>query len=73
MKHFDPGSVLIIIITFILFSAALFSTGFTHDILLEAAVFLISIKLIVMAYKASVSSKKIETELQEIKKILNRK
>ncbi len=70
MKHFDIGSILVIIITFVLFVLALFVTGFTHDILLEAGVFLVSVKLIVLAYKASVSSNKIEQELKEIKEIL---
>ncbi len=38
-EHFDIGSLLIIIITFILFVIALFVKGFTHDLLLEAGVF----------------------------------
>jgi hypothetical protein len=37
-KHFDLGSLIIIGVTFILFVLALFTKGFTHDILLEAAV-----------------------------------
>jgi hypothetical protein len=70
MKHVDLGSILIIIITFVLFALALLFTGFTHDILLEAGVFLVSVKLIIMAYKANMSSSKIELELKQIKKIL---
>ncbi len=70
MKHFDLGSILIIITTFVLFVAALIFTGLTHDILLEAGVFLVSAKLIVMAYKASKQSGKIELELQEIKALI---
>jgi len=70
MKHFDFGSIFIIIITLILFTLALFFTGLTHDILLEAGVFLVSVKLIIMAYKASRSSRKIEFELEEIKELL---
>ncbi len=50
-KHFDPGSLIVIIITFILFVSALFTKGFTHDMLLEVAVFLVSVKLIIMGYK----------------------
>ena len=72
MKHFDVGSILILIITFVLFSLALFFTGLTHDILLEAGVFLVSVKLIIMAYKASKSSSKIEIELKEIKDLIKR-
>lgn len=72
MKHFDIGSILIIIITFVLFLSALFFTGFTHDILLEAGVFLVSVKLIIMAYKSSKSSRKIELELKEIKDLIKK-
>jgi len=70
MKHFDLGSILIIVITFALFALALFFTGLTHDILLEAGVFLVSVKLIIMAYKANKSFSKIELELQELKELL---
>jgi hypothetical protein len=70
MKHFDTWSLIVIATTFILFVMALFFTGFTHDLLLEAGVFLVSVKLIQMAYRSSVSSEKIETKLQDIKKIL---
>ena len=71
MKHFDMGSLIVIVITFCLFVMALFFTGFTHALLLEAGVFLVSVKLILMAYKSSVSLAKIESELAIIKNILN--
>lgn len=71
MKHFDIGSLLVILITFVLFTIALFFTGFTHDLLLEAGVFLISVKLIIMGYKSSVSSIRIHQELEEIKSMLH--
>lgn len=64
------ASIIVIVITFVLFTMALFFTGFTHDLLLEAGVFLVSVKLIIMAYKASVSSKEIQRELEEIKDLL---
>ena len=70
MKHFGVGSIIVIVITFILFTMALFTTGFTHDLLLEAGVFLISVKLIIMAYKSSVTSEDIHRELKEIKNLL---
>lgn len=70
MKHFDIGSLLIVAVTFVLFAMALFVTGFTHDLLLEAGVFLVSVKLIIMAYKSSVSAKNIEQELKEIRSLL---
>ena len=71
MKHFDMGSLIVIVITFCLFVMALFFTGLTHALFLEAGVFLVSVKLILMAYKSSVSSAHIESELQEIRAILS--
>lgn len=70
MKHFDLGSIVVIAITFILFAMSLFFTGFTHDLLLEAGVFLVSVKIILMAYNASVTSENIHCELEEIKNLL---
>lgn len=62
-KHFDTGSMIVIIITFVLFIMALFTKGFTQDLLLEAGVFLVSMKLIMMAYYNSVYIKSIENEM----------
>jgi hypothetical protein len=58
-------------ITFVLFTIALFVKGLTHDILLEAGVFLVSVKLILIGYKNGVTSRKVMEELQEIKDRLN--
>ncbi|WP_223294187.1 hypothetical protein [Chlorobium phaeobacteroides] len=66
-KHFDTPTVIVIIVTFVLFVMALFVKGFTHDLLLEAGVFLVSVKLILMGYNNSVTNKKMMDELQEIK------
>lgn len=71
-EHFDIGSIFIIIITFVLFMVALFTKGLTHDLLLEAGVFLVSAKLIMMAYKNSVHEQKMESELREIKELLKK-
>ena len=65
-KHFDAGSLLVMAITLVLFLTALFTTGFTHDLLLEAGVFLVSVKLILMAHKNSVSNRSIQQKLDEI-------
>jgi hypothetical protein len=69
-EHFDTGSLIVMIITLVLFMLALFFTGFTHALLLEVGVFLVSVRLIMMAYKTSVRTERIETELKEIKKLL---
>ncbi|MBU0767606.1 MAG: hypothetical protein KJ687_00720 [Proteobacteria bacterium] len=72
-KHFDIGSMIVIIVTFLLFILALFTKGLTQDLLLEAGVFLVSVKLILMAYHSSVYIKSIENELKEIKGLLEEK
>jgi hypothetical protein len=68
--HFDIGSIVVIVITFVLFAVALFVKGFTHDLLLEIGVFLVSVKLIMMAYKNSVNGRQIRDELREIKRLI---
>jgi hypothetical protein len=72
-KHFDIGSLAVIAITFILFGTALFTKGFTHDLLLEAGVFVVSVKLILMGSKNSVTGKAILKELYDIKKVLGKR
>lgn len=71
-KYFDIGSITVIIVTFLLFVIALFTKGLTHDILLEAGVLLVSIKLIMMAYRNSVFYKEIIQELKKINDRLNK-
>jgi hypothetical protein len=67
-KHFDPGSLVIISVTLVLFVSAVFTEGFTHDVLLEAAVFLVSVKLIIMAYKSIDAANSLHKKLDEIYK-----
>jgi hypothetical protein len=71
-KHFDTWSLLVMVITLILFVAALSTKGFTHDLLLEAGVFLVSVKLILMAYKSSVATATMQQKLDEIHAALQR-
>lgn len=66
----DIGSLMVIIVTFVLFVAAIFFKGMTHDLLLEAGVFLVSLKLIIMGYKIKVSNDSIQSKLDEIKSLL---
>jgi hypothetical protein len=72
-KHFDVGSMMVIIVTFVLFTMALFTKGFTHDLLLEAGVFLVSVKLILIAHNNSVNVKFFQKEIKEIKELLKKK
>lgn len=65
-KNLGFGSLLVIVVTLVLFVMALFTKGFTHDLLLEAAVFLVSVKLIIMTYRNSQSVESIEKKLDLI-------
>lgn len=71
-KYFDIGSIIVILITLMLFVLALFTKGLTHDILLEAGILLVSVKLIMMAYRATVFYQDIIDELKKINQNLNK-
>ena len=62
----DRGSMIVASITLLLFLAALFTKGFTHDLFLEAGIFLVSVKIILMAYRNSVSVKEMKEKLDTI-------
>ncbi len=66
-RYIDRGSFMVMAVTLALFIAALFTKGLTHDLLLEAGVFLVSVKLILQAYRSTVATEKILQSLQEIK------
>lgn len=69
-KYLSLADIVVIIITLLLFIVALFVKGFTHDLLLEAGVLLVSIKIIMMNYKNIQSDKSILKELDDIKETL---
>jgi len=69
-RYFDAGSLVVIFLTLALFIAALYFTGLTHDLLLEAGVFLVSVKLILMSYKNKVASDDLLEELASIRSLL---
>lgn len=72
VNHFGHANLVIIILTFILFTVALFVKGFTHDLLIEVAVFLVSVKLILITYGNSKSAKKLEIKLNEMEDKLDK-
>ena len=71
-SHLDPWSKLIILATLVLFVIALFVKGLGHDLLLEAGVFLVSVKLIIMAYKNSVAAAGLQGRLDDVQQALAR-
>ena len=71
-RHIDIGSFIIALMTLGLFVASLFIKGLTHDLFLETGVFLVSVKIIVMAHKNRVEvghlSEKLDTILAALSK-----
>ena len=72
-KYLSTIDLIVIIFTFLLFTISLFVKGLTHDILVEAGVLLVSIKIIVMNYRITVSNKAILEKLDEIRETMREK
>jgi len=72
LRHLDIVSQLVIVTTFVLFVVALFIKGFGHGLLLEAGVFLVSVKLIIMAHKNSLLAKDLDYRLDRLQTTLTR-
>jgi len=68
----DAGSWVVAVITLVLFIAALFTKGLSHDLFLEAGVFLVSVKIIVMSYKNRVTVDRLSEKLDRILEELSR-
>lgn len=69
-KYLDVGSLVVMLATFALFAGAVLVKGFTHDLMLEAGVFLVSVKLMIMLYKTGKSNEELKAGLAEIKEML---
>jgi hypothetical protein len=65
-KIYSLGNALVIVLTFVLFGIALFVTGFTKGLLLEAGVLLVSVKIIMMNIQNSNSNREILKKLDEL-------
>lgn len=64
------STISIVLITLALFIAAVFTTGITHDIFLEATVFLVFVKLIILTNRTSTITKNTLKQLEGIKSLL---
>jgi len=62
--------MVVIVITFVCFAIALFAKGLTQALLLEVGVLLVSVKLIMMAFKSSLANTEIVAELRAIRDLL---
>ncbi len=69
-RQYDIWSTIVIALTLVLFFAALLLKGFVHDMLLEAGVFLVSVKLILMSHKNRVVAERAEKRLEQIEALL---
>ncbi|HVO65355.1 MAG TPA: hypothetical protein VMT12_02640 [Syntrophales bacterium] len=69
-RHMDRGSLVVALLTFVLFVSALFTKGLSHDLFLEAGVFLVSIKIILMTYKNSVTVGQLNEKLDTMLAVL---
>jgi hypothetical protein len=65
-KLLDTGSMLVMMVTVVLFVVALFVKGLGHDLLLEAGVLLVSIKLMIMGYRNALSTDRLHEDLRTI-------
>jgi len=68
----DAGSLVVAVITLALFLAALAIKGLGHEILLEAGVFLVSVKLLMMVHKEDLTAEQIKDRLDQSEAILRR-
>ena len=68
----DRTSWAVIVITLVLFVTAVFVKGLGHDLLLEAGVFLVSVKLILMSYKNSAAAEQVSRRLDALHAALAR-
>jgi Na+-translocating ferredoxin:NAD+ oxidoreductase RnfE subunit len=72
-SYMDPVSMVVIVLTLVLFVVALFVNGFTHQLLQECGVFLVSVKLIVMSHKNGATARRAEERLANIQNLLQTK
>ncbi len=69
-KSIDLWSGLVILLTVGLFGLSLAVKGITHELFLESGVFLVSVKLILMAGKNAASEERMEKNLNQIRALL---
>ena len=70
-KHLSKTDLIVIITTAVLFILALFMKGLTKELLLEAGVLLVSVKLILMNHKSASANERILQKLDQINRQLS--
>ena len=69
----EVSSTAVIVITVVLFVVSVFLKGLTHELLLEVAVFLVSVKLIIVSEKNELIAKDFGERLSEIRELLEKR
>lgn len=70
-RFLDTGSLIVAAVTLLLFVAALFVKGLTHDLFLETGVFLVSVKIILMTHRNAVATKEMNQKIDKVLATLN--
>ena len=70
--HIDTASYAVVVITLVLFVIAAVEKGLTRELLLEAGVFLVSVKLILLSAKSNLTAERIMDRLDAIQVTLDR-
>ncbi|MDR3605954.1 MAG: hypothetical protein P4M08_01080 [Oligoflexia bacterium] len=67
-KWLDRASLLTLAVTVVFFLMAAIEKGLTHDLLLEAGVFLVSVKLVIANQKSELLIRGLQAKLDSIEK-----
>lgn len=65
-KYLDLPSIVVAAVTLVLFVAALFVKGITHDLFLEAGVFLISVKILMVMHATRTAAERAERKMDAV-------
>jgi len=65
-KRIDRASGATLVLTVVLFSLSLIEKGFTHELLLEAGVFLVSVKLVLASHRGQIDVERLNEKLDRL-------
>jgi hypothetical protein len=71
-RHIDTASYAVVGVTLVLFIFAAFEKGLTGELSLEAGVFLVSVKLILMSAKSNLAAERMMERLDAIQAAVER-
>ena len=71
-RHIDTASYVVVAITLVLFIVAAIEKGLTRELLLEAGVFLVSVKLILLSAKSNLAAEQMMERLDAIQGAVER-